>query len=706
MSREVRKTVVVLAAAAGLAMMLRGTAIEHDPIRALSHPNPFRAALFSHYQRASVFRERVFVEDGHLGDPERARLREELRTAGYQEIPVVNRPAVDTVFRLAPLLDSSAVGALLGEAAIEKRAQEAVSVAMLPGGDAYLREIEADPLGLGPAVEARVVGSARTGDTGVVRAYRAPRPVDYERIGTLYDLLVSLSPSVHFIGGDFFAVENYRAIRHDILVCSVASLALNLAIFFLFTRKWALLGLLLLGSLISYLVGLLALRAFYAEVYAIVLAYTSTFVTFNNEALVYLSGIDVARRRGQLVGIWSAIGTTLVGFLVLLMGRSVMVRQMALASIGGMLGFLLFLVPYRSTLAGIRIRAVALPSVTVRPRVVAALCVLSLAGVLAMGVPPVATRIDTFRFSTPVLDAQVEHFSRRLAALSLEDVVALPLSPGGDPWDALRPLAAKGTIDLSSHPLARWRPPEEQRDALRTLRDGYPGAVARLAARLARNGLVVRPADSLPGAVQPIGAWEYLDLLGSVGPVRWTASVEGTRFVMAGVSRSAPAELPAEVIPVSPRRYYEGLLASLSRELARLFLAGVVVMAAYLAVLQRSAARVLYVLAPLFLSALAFAAYARFSGSSIDIVQVMAFSLIIALATDYTSVVVSTGHARPEQAKILLTGSSTLASFGILWSAQHPVLRELGSTVALGCAASLAFALFVRLPVADEGPDT
>jgi predicted exporter len=112
------------------------------------------------------------------------------------------------------------------------------------------------------------------------------------------------------------------------------------------------------------------------------------------------------------------------------------------------------------------------------------------------------------------------------------------------------------------------------------------------------------------------------------------------------------------------------------------------------------------VLAPLSLSALAFAVHARVSGSSVDIVHVLAFSLVIALATDYTSIVVSTGHAPPEQAKILLTGASTLATFAVLWSARHPVLRELGATVTLGCAVSLAFALLVRLPSADEGPGT
>jgi hypothetical protein len=701
--REVWKTLLVLLAVAGLAVLLRGTTLEHDPIRALSDPDPVRAGLFEAYQRGNVFRERVFVEDGALGEPDRIRLQEALRAAGYEQVPVFERPARDQVLRLASLLPPSDLRTLLDDVTIDARAQEAISIAMLPGGDAYLREIEADPLGLTPALATRLLGSAGAQE-GVIRAYRGPRPIDFPRVEPAYDMLKSLSPPVHFIGGDFFAVENYRAVLRDILVCSIVSLAATLGIFSLFTRRWTLLGLLLLGSLVSYLVGLLGLRFFHAEVYAVVLAYTSTFVTFNNEALVHLSGIETARRRGQLVGIWSAIGTTLFGFIVLLFGRSVMVRQIAIASIGGMLGFLLFLVPYRSTLATIRIRPIALPSLTMRPWLVGALCAASLGGVLAVGLPRVGTRIDAFGVRTPMLDQQVVHFSRRLASLSLDDVVGVHVPAGGDPGDVLRPLASRGIVDLSRHPLALWRPSDEQERALFILREGYPRAVARLTELLARGGIQVRVAQDFPATVQAIGAWDFLDLVGTIGPARWTETVNGDRFVMAGLSARAPLELPEGVIPASPRRYYDGILTSASRELAWLFLAGLVVMGIYLAALQRSVARVLYVLAPLSLSALAFAVYIRYTGATVDIIHILAFSLIIALATDYASVLVSTGHAPPEQAKILLTGASTLATFAVLWSARHPLLRELGATVTLGCAVSLAFALFIRLPATEEGP--
>ena len=112
------------------------------------------------------------------------------------------------------------------------------------------------------------------------------------------------------------------------------------------------------------------------------------------------------------------------------------------------------------------------------------------------------------------------------------------------------------------------------------------------------------------------------------------------------------------------------------------FLAGFAGMALYLGFLQRSVSRVLYVFAPLFPCALAFAAYARATGAPLSIVHVMGFSLVIALALDYTAVAVSTDHRPLELSKVLLTGLCTLATFGVLVLARHPVMRELGVTVA------------------------
>lgn len=698
-----KRTLAVLAATAVLGFLLRDTRLEEDPIRSLSHPDPVRAALFDRYQEKGIFRERIYVEHGELAPADRARLAAALAEAGYAEVPVLDRPAPEAVLALAPLLPAEEVRGLLSEDRLRERAREAAGLAMLPGGDAILAELERDPVGLGPALLRRLGGGAAAPAAAApapsLRAYQSPRPLRYDRVGRVYDLLVSLSPAVHFIGSDFFAVENYRAANHDIALCATLSLLLNLAVFWVFTRRWSLLGLLFLGSVISGLTGLVAIRAFYPQVFAVVLAYTSTFVGYNNESLVHLAGLRGQHRGRALLGVWSAIGTTVIGFLVLLLGRSPMVRQMALASLGGLFGFLLFLVPYRRLLSGVSFRTVPLPSLPVRGRTVAAVCAACAVGIALVGVPRLATRIEGFRFQTPLLDRQIAHFSARLDEFGLDDVVAVP-APAG-PAEALAPLAAKGVLDLSRHPLTRLPPAAAQEETLRAL-SGYGEAVDRVVALLGEAGIRLSPARAPARPFAVLGGWAYLDALGAVGPVRWAEEIGGRRFVMAGLSRSAAGSEPPGAIPVSPRHYYDALLTTFSRELGWLFLAGLAVMAVYLVFLQRSAARVLYVFAPLFLSALAFAVYARLTGTGVHIVHVMGFSLVIALALDYTAVVVSGEHGPVELSKVLLTGASTLVTFGILLLARHPVLRELGATVTIGCAVSLAFALLVSLRGAGE----
>jgi hypothetical protein len=699
-----KRTLALLAAAGALSVLVARTfTLDDDPIRSLTHPDPDLAALFDRLQSNSPFRGRIFLETVALTSAERDALALTVRDAGYREASLLAMPSPTQLIELAPMLPAEDLRALWTDGAIRARANEALSIAALPGGDAYLATLEADPGGLSGAVAARLLGGG--GSSRAVRpmhVFTSPVPLDYERVGEVYDALVAHGDRVHFIGTDFFAVENYRAVRRDILVCSTLTFVLNLAVFLLFRARWALLGVLFVGTIVSYLTGLLAIRAFYAEIFAVVLAYTSTFVGFNNEALVHLAGIDEERRHRTLLGIWSAIGTTVIGFLVLLLGRSVMVRQMALASLGGTAGFLLVLFVYRRVLRDVTFRGFAWPKLTVRPAAIAAFCAACAAAIALVGVPRVETRIEEFRFQTPVLDAQVAHFSKALDALALENVVAVPVAAAGGPGAALAELGARGLLDPARHPLARWRPPEAQQETLRVLREEYPAAAERLRQRLEETGLRVQPAP-LAGALRPLDEWEFLDHLSALGPVRWADRAGGQRFVLAGLRSGAEPPPEAHLVELSPRRHYDGVLTGLSRELAWMFLAGFGAMAIYLAFLQRSIARVVYVFAPLFPAALAFAVYARLTGGTANIVHFMAFALVIALALDYTAVAVSTNHGSVELSKVLLTGLATLATFGVLVLARHPVMRDLGATVALGCSVSLAFALFVRLPPRDEG---
>lgn len=693
------KTLGVLAAAGLLGLIARGITLEQDPVKSLADPDPVRAELFERYQKKNPLKGRLFVEAPGLEAAQRHLLDGELARAGYREIPLWAPPSPAELASLAPILPAERVAALLSDEAMRARASGVVELASLPGTAAVLETAQADPLGLGQEVAAQLGFSPRGGQAGApVRIFERNQPLDYSKIGVLYERLAAMGDEVRFIGGDFFSYENYLAVQHDIVVISALSVALNLVIFYGFTGRWALLGLLFLGSAISYLTGLLGTWLVYADIQAVVLAYTSTFVGFNNESLVHLAGVDARRRRTTILGIGSAIGTTFIGFLVLLAGRSEIVRQMALASLGGMVGFLLFLIPYRTTIQETRFRSFEWRKLALSPRALAMLCASAAVATAAVGIPLVETKIDGFRYQTPILASAVEHFSKRLEEVSLEDVVAVPVA--GDPLEAIARLEKEGLLDLAHHPLKVWRGLEQQRETLKVLDARAARAQETFGDALNDAGL------SLGGnaaAFKEVDAWSFLEKLGSIGPVIWAEQVGDQRFVLASLRKDARLEHNPELAPVSPRRYYDTLLTGLSRELGWLFALGLAAMALYLAYLQHDALKVLYVFAPLSLAALAFASYARFAHVSLNIIHVMGFSLVIALAMDYTAVAVSSGHAPEELSKVLLTGLSTLATFGVLGFARHPVLRDLGATVAIGCGVSLLFALFLRLEPRKAG---
>ncbi|MEI6224108.1 MAG: hypothetical protein WCS72_05115 [Deltaproteobacteria bacterium] len=691
-----KRNLLVAAAIAALAFAVeRSFRLEDDPIRSLVMADPVAAALFDRYQERSPFRGRIFVESDGLSPAEQARLSEILARAGYREVPFLAAPDPARLLDLASQLPAGTVDRLAGEEALRARVAEILAVAALPGGGEALRQLEVDPLGVGPALLERFLGAGRGGEGGGAppRVYESPRPLVYAEVEKVEEALAALSPRVHYIGADFFAVENYRAVRRDVLLCSTLTLLLTLGLFVWFTRRWVLLWLLGVGSLVSYLAGVLAIRVFYAEIFAVVLVYTSTFVSFNTESLVHLSGIEEGRRARTLVGIWSAIGTTLLGMAVMLLGRSVLLRQMSIASIAGLLSFLVFLVPYRRTVDGIRFRTVPLPGWTAPRWLPAALCGASAAGLLLVGPPRVETRIDAFRYQSAALGREVDHFSRRLDAASLGDVVAVPAT--GSPSEALRPLAAEGLLAWDDHPLARFQDPAAQEATLAALRARWDGARSLLAQITESEGVRLELPGSPPG--RRLGEWEYLELLGEVGPLRWSDEAGGRRFVHAGLRRVPPDLAGRGLVPLGPRTHYDALLTDLSRQLGWLFLAGFAAMVAYLAWIQRDAVRILYVFAPVLAVALGFAAWSRLTGTPLTIVHFMGFSLVIAIAVDYTAVAVSTDHGEVELSKILLTGLSAVATFGVLMLARHPILRSLGATVVAGAVPSLAFALLVRL---------
>ena len=688
--------------------------LDDDPIRSLRAQGGPEAELFDRYHERSVFDGKVFLEVSRLNEAELGAIRGLLADIGYTPAQLFQPPTPARMLDFVPLVGEQAVRKALSDEAIDARAEEAIALAFLPGGAPFLRQVEQDPFGLGQRFLKQTLASlgfsAAGREAAHILAFESPSPIVYDEVGRLYDALIALGDRVHFIGADFYAYESYRDAQRDIVVCTALSTLVNLLLFLFFTRRLGPMFLLLAGSAVSYLSGVLLVGLFYERVFAVVLAFASTFVGFNNEYLVHLSALPQGSGKKSLLGIWSAVGTTLLGFVVLLVGHSVIVRQMALASLGGMAGFLVVLFIFRKKLGEIRYRTFHWKKFTIGRRALVAVAALSAIAIFLLPKPRVATDLKDFRTDSPALEAEERYFMGKLGEAKLSHVVAMPIE-GDRLVEQARALEASGRLNLDAHPLNAWRSIDEQNAAIAAFDERASAAIRRLQDSLDKAGIALAfDVDDWP-KLKALSAYDFLAALNELAPTRWVDEVRGQKFLFAsgmpggaatsqtGGGAAADAFSAVELTPMNPKDHFDAMLTGLSRELAVLFALGLLAMCAYLALLHKKPIRVLYVFVPLALIAVAFLAHGALTGNAaLSIIHFVGFALVIALATDYASVAMSVEHHEVELSKILITALSTLGTFGVLLLAKNPVIAVLGHTVTLACLVAAPFALFIRLP--------
>ena len=705
--------------------------LDDDPIRSLRAQGGPEAELFDRYHERSVFDGKVFLEVSRLNEAELSAIKGLMADIGYTPAQLFQPPTPARMLDFVPLVGERAVREALSDEAIDARAEEAIAFAFLPGGAPFLGQVEQDPFGLGQRFLKQTLASlgfsAAGREAAHILAFESPSPIVYDEVGRLYDALIALGNRVHFIGADFYAYESYRDAQRDIVVCTALSTLVNLLLFLFFTRRLGPMFLLLAGSAVSYLSGVLLVGLFYERVFAVVLAFASTFVGFNNEYLVHLSALPQGSGKKSLLGIWSAVGTTLLGFVVLLIGQSVIVRQMALASLGGMAGFLVVLFIFRKKLGEIRYRTFHWKKFTIGRRALVAVAALSAIALFLLPKPRVATDLKDFRTDSPTLAAEERYFMGKLGEAKLSHVVAMPIV-GDKLVEQARALEASGRLDLTAHPLNAWRSIDEQNAAIAAFEEKAPGAIRRLRDKLEEAGISLAFDTDAAARLKALSAYDFLAALNELAPAKWVDEVRGQKFLFAsglpgavavslgsdraseggaqeGVSPTSgggameTAFSAVELTPMNPKDHFDAMLTGLSRELAVLFALGLLAMCAYLALLHKKPIRVLYVFVPLALIAVAFLAHGAITGhAALSIIHFVGFALVIALATDYASVAMSVEHHEVELSKILITALSTLGTFGVLLLAKNPVIAVLGHTVTLACLVAAPFALFIRLP--------
>ncbi len=116
----------------------------------------------------------------------------------------------------------------------------------------------------------------------------------------------------------------------------------------------------------------------------------------------------------------------------------------------------------------------------------------------------------------------------------------------------------------------------------------------------------------------------------------------------------------------------------------------------------RSAARVLHVIAPIAAAVAATLAALLAAGVKLTLVHLVAALLVVGVGSNYALFFEreppDDAERRATAAAVVVCAATTILVFGLLAGSHVPVLRMMGSTVAIGVALSLAFAAFIARP--------
>lgn len=213
-----------------------------------------------------------------------------------------------------------------------------------------------------------------------------------------------------------------------------------------------------------------------------------------------------------------------------------------------------------------------------------------------------------------------------------------------------------------------------------------------------RQGCSRRPASPEDGGCATL--WTALLPLRApaTGPSELTIEAERVR---AALSKAGLPQAHFLDIKTQADHLYSGYL----REAARLSLTGLALIAGLLWVALGSLSRTLRVLVPLLLAVLMVTAALALAGEHLNLMHLVGMLLTVAVGSNYGLLfelrspggLVDPGTL----ASLLVANLTTVTGFGVLATAQLPVLQAIGVTVAPGAALALIFSAALARPDAD-----
>lgn len=631
--------------------------------------------------------------------------------------------------------------------ALRAALEESLARLASPAGVLTRETLTRDPTGEFPAILARLQGAGapatRQGVWFSADGKRAfllaqTRAAGFDSLGQdgaiarVRETLAAAAPGVRatLSGPGVFAAESRRLIKADTMALGLWSTGLILLLLAFVYRSPLAIALVLVPTAFGLLAGVLVVQAYFGSVHAITFAFAATLIgeSVDYPSYVLLNTLpgETARRAARRVGrtLALAVLTTVASATALAFSSFQGLAQLGLLTMVGVVTAGLAshrLVPWllgEKVLAFPRLRVPAVPGLarSAWPGRLAVAAV-ALAGAGLAATHPAWWESDLAAIS-PVpahLRAQDASLRREMGA---PDVSLFLASTGATEAEALA--AAEATLPS----LERWR----EAGLLRAFDSpaAYLPAPATQAARLAAlpeapvlearlrealKGLPFKPGAFAPflaeaqaaRAAPPVTRATYEGTPLGTRLSSQVLQLEGQWMVLTSVGGVADAaRLQAEVQRdgrsrlVDLRRVSGGMLEGFRREALAQAALGALVILALLAIGLASPRRALRVALPVGGALVVTAAALALLGQRLGVFHLVALLLVLGIGLNYALFFerppADEGERERTRLALAVCGASTLVTFGILASSATPVLRAIGSTVAIGAVASFLLA--------------
>ena len=554
--------------------------------------------------------------------------------------------------------------------------------------------------------------------------------------------------SLSFTGVNRFAVESATRIKADISWAMWVSSIGVLVIFLAFYRRLRFLPLVVAPLGFGMVTALGVTLAVYGTIHGLTLAFGSTLLGISIDFPVHLLNHmrlsrepdpEAARANWRRLH-WSltlGMGTTLIGFVILLVSEYPGVQQIALFGSVGVAAAFLFSVAFLPLLrrwvteaqppgAGVG-QALARMAAVVRQRRALILALLGLA-LLGAGVPAATGGINLERDlrklqaadpQTIADDAAIKarlpgaEFSLLLfvsgesleQALQKSDVLYLRLQELQQQgrvaaFNSLHPLLPSQALQRRNLEALRTIPDLEQR-----FRDALSAADFKLEAF---GKLFEALTEVREGKAPMLDAGTLRETQLSEWTSNFLFEKDGQHHVVTMVKAADPQDtlegaLGPEVIGFSEVGLASALFSAFQRDAVKLILLGLIAIAIVLMAYHRRFAPAISSILPAIGAAWLTLGLIAVFGARINFLHVMSFLLVLCMGVDYGIFVADSLKSRGERElpvaarSVALSALTTFFAFGVLGFCQNPALQAVGQTAGIGILLACVLAVVINL---------